>query len=61
MQRPWGQDAVYRLAPCSLLILLSYNTQDYQPREGTTHSELIPLTPIINQENLPQACSQVNR
>jgi hypothetical protein len=39
MQRPW-RDAAYWLAPCGLLSLLSYRTQDYQPRDGTTHNGL---------------------
>jgi hypothetical protein len=36
MQRPW-RDVTYWLASPSLLSLLSYRTQDYQPRDGTTH------------------------
>jgi hypothetical protein len=31
MQRPW-RDAAYWLAPHGLLSLLSYRTQDHQPR-----------------------------
>jgi hypothetical protein len=38
MQRPW-RGAVYWLAPRSLLSLLSYRTQDHQPRDGTVHYE----------------------
>lgn len=34
---------------------LPYTTQNHLPRGGTTHSELGPSTPIINQENAPQA------
>jgi hypothetical protein len=37
MQRPW------RLASPGLLSLLSYRTQDYQPRDGTTHKGPFPL------------------
>jgi hypothetical protein len=36
MQRPW-RDVLYWLAPLGLLSLLSYRTQDYQSRDGTTH------------------------
>jgi len=36
MQRPW-RDAAYWLASPGLLSLLSYRTQDHQPRDGTTH------------------------
>jgi hypothetical protein len=41
-----------------LLSLLSYRTQDYHPRDGTTHNQQSPHpTPsIISQENTPQAC-----
>ena len=37
MQRPW-RDAAYWLASPGLLSLLSYRTQHYQPRDGTTHN-----------------------
>jgi hypothetical protein len=37
MQRPW-RDATYWLVSPGLLSLLAYRTQDYQPRDGTTHS-----------------------
>jgi hypothetical protein len=37
MQRPW-RDVLYWLASPGLLSLLSYRTQDHQPRDGTTHS-----------------------
>jgi hypothetical protein len=37
MQRPW-RDVSYWLASPGLLSLLAYRTQDYQPRDGTTHS-----------------------
>jgi hypothetical protein len=37
MQRPW-RDVLYWLASPGLLSLLSYRTQDYQPRDATTHN-----------------------
>ena len=37
MQRPW-RDVPYWLASPGLLSLLSYRTQDYQPRDGSTHN-----------------------
>jgi hypothetical protein len=37
MQRPW-RDVLYWLASPGLLSLLSYRTQDHQPRDGTTHN-----------------------
>jgi hypothetical protein len=37
MQRPW-RDVSYCLASPGLLSLLSYRTQDYQPRDGTTQN-----------------------
>ena len=36
MQRQW-RDVTYWLASPAFLSLLSYRTQDYQPRNGTTH------------------------
>jgi hypothetical protein len=36
MQRPW-RDVTYWLAYPGLFSLLSYRTQDYQPRNGPTH------------------------
>ena len=36
MQRPW-RDVFYWLASPGLFSLLSYRTQDYHPRDGTTH------------------------
>jgi hypothetical protein len=41
MQRPW-RGAVYWLAPHGLFSLLSYITQDRQPRDSTTYSGLCP-------------------
>jgi hypothetical protein len=49
MQRPW-RDVTYWLASPGLLSLLSYRTQDYQPRDGTTHNGLGPPSLI---ENMP--------
>ncbi|EDM09436.1 rCG46326 [Rattus norvegicus] len=43
MQRPW-RDVSYWLASNGLLSLLSYTTQDYQPRDGITHNGLDPPT-----------------
>jgi hypothetical protein len=37
MQRPW-KDVAYWLASPGLLSLLSYRSQDYQPRDGTTYN-----------------------
>ena len=51
-QKPW-RDAVYWLAPHSLLSLLSCRTQDHLPRGGPTHSELGSPTSTIDQENTP--------
>jgi hypothetical protein len=36
------EGATYWLAPRGLHSLLSYRTQNYQPRGGTTHKELGP-------------------
>ena len=52
MQRPW-RDVTYWLASPGLLSLLSYRTQDYQPREGTTHKWASPPL-ITNWENALQ-------
>jgi hypothetical protein len=41
MQRPW-RDVTYWLACPGLLSLLSYRTQEYQPRDGTTHKSPLP-------------------
>jgi hypothetical protein len=37
MQRPW-RDVTYWFASPGLLSLLSYRTEDYQPRDGTSHN-----------------------
>jgi hypothetical protein len=42
MQRPW-RDVPYWFASPGLLSLLSYRTQDCQPRDGTTHKGPFPL------------------
>jgi hypothetical protein len=42
MQRPW-RAVLYWLASPGLLSLLSYRTQDYQPRDGPTHKGPSPL------------------
>jgi hypothetical protein len=42
MQRPW-RDVPYWLASPGLLSLLSYRTQDSQPRDGPTHKGPFPL------------------
>jgi hypothetical protein len=41
MQRPWT-DVPYWLVETGLLSLLSYRTQDYQPRDGPTHKGPFP-------------------
>jgi hypothetical protein len=55
MQRPW-RDVSYLFVSLGLLSLLSYRTQDYQPRDGTTHNGPSP-TLITNWENAPTAGS----
>jgi hypothetical protein len=42
MQKPW-RDVTYWLASPGLLSLLSYRTQDYQPRDGPTYNGPFPL------------------
>jgi hypothetical protein len=42
MQRLW-RDVTYQLASLGLLSLLSYRTQDSQPRDCTTHKGPFPL------------------
>jgi hypothetical protein len=53
MQRPW-RDVSYWFASPSLLSLLSYRTQDYQSRDGTTHNGLGPLLLVTDWENTLQ-------
>jgi hypothetical protein len=42
MQRPW-RDVSHCLVSPGLLSLLSYRTQDYQPRDGTTYNGPSPF------------------
>jgi hypothetical protein len=42
MQRPW-RNVLYWLASPGLFSLLSYRTQDYQPKDGPTHKGPFPL------------------
>jgi hypothetical protein len=42
MQGPW-RDVLYWLACSGLLSLLSFRTQDYQPRDGPIHKGPFPL------------------
>jgi hypothetical protein len=42
MQRPW-RDVSYWLASPGLLSLLSYRTQEYQPRNDSTHKGPSPF------------------
>ena len=53
MQRPW-REAAYWLASHGLLSLLSYRTQDHQPKDGTTHHGLNPPPSVTNEENTLQ-------
>jgi hypothetical protein len=48
MQRPW-RDVLYWLASPGLLSLLSYRTQDYQPRDGPTHKGSFPPGSLIEK------------
>jgi len=52
MQRPWRRDAFWLASP-GLLSLFSYKTQDHQPRDGTTHNGLGPLS-LITEKNALQ-------
>ena len=51
------KSAAYWLAPSGLLSLLSYRTQDHQPRDGTTHNELGSPPSITNLEKAPTGLS----
>jgi hypothetical protein len=42
MQRPW-RDVLYWLPSPGFLSLLSYRTQNYQPRDATTHKGHSPF------------------
>ena len=58
MQRPWGSLLTGALLmACSPAFL---QNPDHQPKDGTTHSELIPLTSSTKQEKDPKACPQVD-
>jgi hypothetical protein len=46
MYRPW-RVATYWLASPGLFSLLSYRTQDHQPRDGNTYNGLGPPPPLI--------------
>ena len=52
MQRPW-RDVTYWFASSGLLSLISYRTQDYQPRDGTTHKG--PTHPWSLIEKIPHS------
>jgi hypothetical protein len=49
MQRPW-RGAAHWFAHYGLLGLLSYKTQDHQPKDGTTRRGLGPPQPITNKK-----------
>ena len=52
VQTPW-RGVAYCLAPHGLLNLLSYRTQDHQPRDGTTHNGwALPHQSLI-KKNVP--------
>ena len=59
MQGPWRAPA-YWLALIGLLSMLSYGTQDHQPRGAPTltHNALGPPTSITNKENTLQGYVQ---
>lgn len=38
------------------LSLLSYTTEDFLPRVGTSYSGMDPSTPITNQQTVPEVC-----
>jgi hypothetical protein len=42
MPRPWRDFTYWHVSPC-LFSSLSYRTQDYQSRDGTTHNGASPL------------------
>ena len=48
------EDAAYWLVLHGLLNLLSYRTQDHQPRDGTTHNGLDPPPLITHRANALQ-------
>jgi hypothetical protein len=53
IQRPW-RNAAYWIASPGLLNLLSYRTQDSQPRNGITHNG--PSHPWSLVEKMPHSC-----
>lgn len=59
MQKPW-KVAVYWLILHGFLSLLSFSTQNHQPRGSTGHSFLSPPASIVSLENVPHICPQVN-
>lgn len=46
------RDQAYWLVPPSLLSLLYYKTQDYQPKDDTTRNGLGPPTSTTNLKNM---------
>lgn len=48
MQTPWT-GAAYQTVLCDLFILLSYRTQDQQPRDGKNHNSLRPSPSITKK------------
>lgn len=69
MQGRWMEAGIKAEAveKCSLLVCLSWLTQllsctpqDQLSRQGTTHGGLDPFTPVINRENVLQACLQAS-
>lgn len=48
------------LAPCGLVSLLSYTTQEHLARGSTTYGGLGPPKPPNNKENVTQTCLQAN-
>ena len=59
MLRP-VRGATYWLALHGIFFLLSYRSRVHQLRDGTTHSELGPHIPFINEENAPKTCPKAN-
>lgn len=53
-------ESSYGFAPRGFLSLLSYSTQNHQPRGGTTPGELGLLTSIIKQKKGAHNCPQAN-
>jgi hypothetical protein len=58
IQRLWN--SLNWLAPHGLLSLLSHTSQDCQPRNSITHSDIeLPIS-TTNKENVLQTCLQAN-